>query len=338
MYVESEIKRKAIKHVSTKPQGSQQKKTIVGTSAPAAVAVLLCTYNGAGFLEQQLASISAQLFEDWVIYVSDDGSTDATLAILKAFTLRWGAERMVIRRGPGKGFSANFLSLLKAVPDHHRCYAFCDQDDIWHAEKLGRAVGWLMDNDAVPALFCGRTRLIDEAGTPLGFSPLFQRPPTFQNALMQNIAGGNTMVINHVAYLLMKKTPDDAPLVCHDWWAYLLVTGCGGVVHYDPVPTLAYRQHASNVIGANTTVASRFVRLRGMFKGRLTRWNDENIASLRMLSSDLTSESACSLELFSTLRQARGFKRLQLLKASGFYRQTFLGNCGLLLAVILNRI
>ncbi len=320
------------------PSAPENEAAQIDGPARGAAAILLCTYNGAGFLEEQLASIAGQSYANWVLYASDDGSTDATLPLLMAFQDRLGAHRVIIRCGPGKGFSANFLSLVREVSASYDFYAFCDQDDVWHPDKLQKSVAWLGQQMTVPALHCGRTRLIDEKGAPLGFSPLFNKEPSFDNALMQNIAGGNTMAINRYAYQLLKKTPLNAPLVCHDWWAYLMVAGCGGVVCYSPTPTLDYRQHTHNVIGANTTLVSRLMRLRGMLKGKLTTWNDENLASLQMVNTELTPEARLSLERFAALRHSTLIKRLWLLLISGFYRQTFLGNCGLLLAVLIKRI
>ena len=73
-----------------------------------------------------------------------------------------------------------------------RAYAYADQDDVWDPDKLERARRWLDTVDpAVAALYCSRTRLIDAAGRDAGLSPLFSRPPSFANALAQNIAGGS---------------------------------------------------------------------------------------------------------------------------------------------------
>src|SRR5579864_382059 len=81
-----------------------------GSSGP--IAVLLCTYNGARFLAAQLASYEAQNFSDWRLFVSDDGSQDATLSLLQDFQKKHGAGKVHIRGGPRRGFVANFLSLI----------------------------------------------------------------------------------------------------------------------------------------------------------------------------------------------------------------------------------
>jgi len=69
-------------------------------------------------------------------------------------------------------------------------FAFSDQDDVWYLDKLRRALTWLVAVPGnIPALYCGRTELMSIDGQSYGFSPLFTRPPTFRNALVQNLGG-----------------------------------------------------------------------------------------------------------------------------------------------------
>ncbi|WP_256573351.1 MULTISPECIES: glycosyltransferase family 2 protein [unclassified Pseudomonas] len=303
------------------------------------MAVLLCTFNGGRFLRDQLESIAAQTHSNWVIYASDDGSTDETVEILQQYQQMWGEDRLVLSQGPQSGFTKNFLAVLGRACGQHAYYAFCDQDDYWHPAKLQKALNWLEQQPVQqPSLYCGRTRIINVTGKALGFSPLFNKRPSFENALMQSLAGGNTMMINQAACSLLRETPADTPLVCHDWWAYLLVTGCGGNVYYDPMPTLDYRQHNQNVIGANTTFKDRLDRVDHMLKGSLSEWNTTNISALNTVLSRLTPSNAVTLKRLERARNAPLVTRVKLMVSSRFYRQTFLGNLGLALAVLVKRI
>jgi len=198
------------------------------TGSHTSVAILLATYNGGAFLREQLASYEAQHHGNWYVWASDDGSTDRTLEILAEYQERWG-KRMTVVAGPHQGFVANFLSLVCRPEINADYYAYSDQDDLWEPEKLTRAVAWLsMVPPSIPALYCARTRLVDEQGRDRGFSPLMRRPPSFANALMQNIAGGNTMVFNAAACALLRSVEPGVEVVTFDWWTYLVVTGCGG--------------------------------------------------------------------------------------------------------------
>ena len=104
------------------------------------IAILLCTYNGASFLPAQLASLAAQSFTNWRLFVSDDGSTDETLAVVAEHKEQLGTGLVDIRNGPRQGFVKNFLSLACDPALSFDYYAYCDQDDVWEPGKLARAV------------------------------------------------------------------------------------------------------------------------------------------------------------------------------------------------------
>ncbi|QJP11924.1 glycosyltransferase family 2 protein [Pseudomonas multiresinivorans] len=299
----------------------------------------MSTFNGESYLQEQLDSLYQQTHSDWSIYSSDDGSSDRTLEILRQNQLSLGSERLSIRNGPARGFSSNFLSLLRAGDIDAQYFAFCDQDDLWNPDKLENALNWLSSvPQNVPALFCSRTRLINESGYPMGFSPLFRRPPSFSNALVQSIAGGNTMVMNVAARNLMARTPQDMSVASHDWWAYLLVTGCGGAVFYESTPQVDYRQHGQNLMGSNTRLRDRIARLIKMFDGTFRDWNSANITALESFEQELTALNRTSLDVF---RHARGGSlgcRLAGLRRAGIHRQSMVENLGLTAAILINRV
>ena len=167
----------------------------------------MCTYNGERFLEAQLDSLCAQSFTQWTLYVSDDGSTDATLNIIHRYQSKMGRDKIQCRVGPQKGFAQNFLSLACDPSIKAEYYAFCDQDDVWLPEKLSVAIEHIAFESSPEQLYVysGRTTYTDENLKPIGFSPLFVFPRTFRNALIQSIAGGNTMVFNQATKTLLEK-------------------------------------------------------------------------------------------------------------------------------------
>ncbi len=303
------------------------------------VAILLCTYHGQHFLADQLDSIECQTYPYWEVWASDDGSEDDTHAILERYQRKWGTQRISIHYGPAEGFVSNFLSLTCKADIQADYYAFSDQDDIWEADKLQRAVEWLRNVPAeVPALYCSRTRLVDAENRDLGLSPLFHKPPSFANALIQNIGGANTMVFNEAARRLLREAGENIEVVSHDSWAYMVVTGCGGKVKYDAYPSLRYRQHGGNLVGTNSTWAARRVRIRMLWQGHLRTWNERHLIALQRLQPRLTPESRYTLELLARARKRSLVPRLIDLKKSGIHRQTLLGNLGLLAAAIFKKI
>lgn len=303
------------------------------------VAILLCTYQGEQYLPEQLDSLGAQSHTAWSVWVSDDGSKDNTQDVLGSYRQTWGPDRLHVRAGPRKGFAANFMSLICRDEIAADYYALSDQDDIWHADKLERAVQWLKSvPQEVPALYCSRTELVDENGGKLGYSPLFTRPPSFRNALVQNVGGGNTMVFNNAARNLLKTAGPHVKIAAHDWWIYIVVSGCGGKVLYDSTPSLLYRQHAQNLIGANASVRARLDRIGKLLRGHLKTWNDQHIVAMQPIIPSLSQDSRSVFNRFVSARQRSLIPRVFGILRSGIYRQTRFGNLGLVIAAILNRI
>lgn len=305
----------------------------------AKVAVLMCTYNGETYLGEQLDSFGRQTHSNWIVVVSDDGSQDATLSLLDDYSQNWGAERLRVVTGPKRGFAANFLSLTCREDIDADFFAWSDQDDIWSNDKLEVALAWLQTiPDCVPALYCGRTQLVSELGETLGFSPRFRLPPGFPNALVQSIAGGNTMVFNQAARDLLREAGSDLTIPAHDWWAYQLISGAGGAIHYDPEPKMLYRQHSENLIGSNSGWSARMVRLRMVFQGRFYEWNEQNIRALESMRHRLRKEHLTTLGRFKAARDQTFFRRILGIRLAGLYRQTLMGNLGLTLATLLKKI
>jgi glycosyltransferase involved in cell wall biosynthesis len=292
------------------------------------VAILLALRNGARFLGGQLDSYAAQTGVNWRLIVSDDGSDDAGLHIVADFAADRGSAQISTFPGPRQGLAANFLCLLGLAGPEVPYVALSDQDDVWHPDKLARATTRLAALPAgQPALYCSRTAICDAGLAPLGLSPLFTRPPSFRNALIQNIAGGNTMVLNRAALDLAQAARSEAgKVVVHDWWLYQLITGSGGTVLYDEAPTLLYRQHGGNQIGANASLRARLRRARMVAGGILRHWNDTNIAALRASAHRLTPENRAVLNAFAKGRARPLPERLRTLGWLGLYRQTRGGN------------
>lgn len=302
------------------------------------VAILLSTYHGQHYLAEQLDSFAQQTHGHWEVKASDDGSQDDTRQILEQYQKKWPAGRLSIYDGPAQGFVANFLTLTCNESIQADYYAYSDQDDIWHADKLERAVRWLASApEGTAALYCSRSRLVDTADQEIGLSPLCGNP-CFANALVQNIAGGNTMVFNNAARALLLQAGAEVPVIYHDWWAYIVVTGCGGQVFFDPEPTLRYRQHDSNQVGMDTGWSARLTHWRRVWHGHCRDRNGGNIAALRNLEARLTPENRAILACFVKARELRLIPRLISLLRSGVHRQSRFGNISLFAETIFKKI
>ena len=299
--------------------------------------VLLCTFNGAAYLDEQLRSLAAQTIPVLNVHVSDDGSTDATLQILQHWQQIWPKGAFQISEGPRQGFAENFRGLvLRASLDPY--IAFSDQDDIWHPDKLECAIAALRATPSVPALYGSRSVLVDEHGQKIGRSPMFRRTPGFANALVQSFAGGNTMVLNQPGFQLMRESSRRTAFLMHDWWAYLIVSGAGGAVYYDPTPHIDYRQHASNVLGGGLSLARRPQRLGELWNGKYVRWNASNLNALDTCSDLLDDRALALIEAFRRVRTSGPISAVRQLRRSKIYRQTPKGDIALMLAALFGRL
>lgn len=312
--------------------------SIPSASSLGHVAILLAVKDGARFLSEQLQSYTEQTHLDWSVHVSDDGSRDTTVDIVQEFA-SGASQQVTLRDGPRAGSASNFLCLVRDGKIDADYFAFSDQDDVWHTEKLKRAISILRAvPSGQPALYCSRTELIDEVGRHLGYSTAFKQPPSFRNALVQSIAGGNTMVFNRPARNLLRNVSDEG-LVAHDWMTYLVISGAGGMIFYDQIPSVRYRQHRDNLVGSNLGFQASALRLKMVLAGQWQVWNSLNLKVLERLFDHITDENRNILERFVEMRQARPLpQRLSNLWKSGVYRQTRLGDLALLLAVIANKI
>nr|WP_210201708.1 glycosyltransferase family 2 protein [Mesorhizobium loti] len=304
------------------------------------VAILMATYNGEHFLQQQLTSIAAQTYRNLSLWISDDGSTDSTLQIVAAFRAKHLWLPVHVLPGPQAGFVRNFLSMVCDRQIGADFFAFCDQDDVWRHDKVAAAIACLSTVPSkLPAVYVSRTRTIDKDGTCRGTSPLFELPPTVHNALVQSIGGGNTMVFNSQARRLLEIAGSDVAVPSHDWWTYLVVTACGGFAFYDPEPRVDYRQHGENIIGENGSLAARLFRLNLLLKGRFRHWITANIEALSRLGASITPQNRKLIAEFEKVRHARSaVQRVTGIKRLGIHRQTQFGNISLHLAAVLGKL
>ncbi len=218
------------------------------------IQVLLSTYNGEKYLKELMDSVLNQEIKQLTLIIRDDGSNDNTLKILNTYlnerNIKIFAEKNI-------GAIQSFFKLLKLSCPNSDYFAFCDQDDIWERDKLSKAISKFNEfPEEIPLMYCSRIRLVNDKLDIIKYSKIPRKPPSFNNALVENIATGCTIVINNSARkLLLKKTPLSA--LMHDWWIYLTVSAFGKVI-YDIEPKILYRLHSSNAVGIDTNFIRRW--------------------------------------------------------------------------------
>lgn len=300
----------------------------------------MAVYNGARHLRAQLESIAAQSNVEWALLISIDGSDDGSREICEDFSLKFPAGAVRIIDGPRRGAAENFRALISLASTEGLPIALCDQDDVWMPDHLSRALIALgHENQVRPVLYGSRTLICAEDLRVIGLSASPRRPLGFSNALVQNVISGHTMVFNApAAQLLATAHRLCADIVIHDWWIYQVLTGSGGQVIYDEQPSVLYRQHGGNQIGANNGLLASLRRLRGMLSGEQQKWNATNISALLAIRALLVPEAIEKIEAFRAARGAPLPKRLWLIRRAGLRRQGRLAQLSFLLAVLLGKI
>ncbi|WP_314590264.1 glycosyltransferase family 2 protein [Paenibacillus terrigena] len=290
------------------------------------VQVLMSTYNGEAFLDEQLQSILQQSYTEVSILVRDDGSKDNTVSVIDRIIEKNPGE-IVLISGVNLGVVQSFFELLRVSDDDASYYCFCDQDDVWMSDKIERAIRGLQSCTAA-GMFFTSTMLVDQDLKEIKVWPSpHEREPSFYNSLVQNIAVGATMVINKAARdLLICKIPNTNNLLMHDWWAYTCISAFGEVL-YDSNPTIYYRQHGKNVVGGNTTVIQKWKKKWESFRkhsgDKLLR--RQAIEFANHYGSQLEAEKLNQLQLF--IQSRRSLKqRLNYLHKSKLYRQSWTEN------------
>lgn len=303
--------------------------------------ILMATFQGGQYLREQLESLETQEYKNWRLTISDDGSTDDTLLIISKFSKKI-QQSISILKGPGTGPVDNFFHLLNSVETENSgdLFAFSDQDDIWLSHKLELAASHFkkIGISKLPHLYCGRTRVVDDSLHPLTESDMPCREFRFENALLQNIASGNTMIFN-LALLEIIKLISSKNAVWHDWVAYQVATGCGGEVYYEHSSQILYRQHRKNVIGASHDWISK------LFNLIETLWQDHRKKmsliekAMAEIENHLTPESKNTLNgLKAARRHPNPVKRIIMARRVNLYRQKMIHQILFLLGLFLNRI
>ena len=217
------------------------------------VQILLATYNGEKYLREQLDSIINQEYKLWELLIHDDGSSDGTIAILNEYQNDYPKKiRLLIDKKIFSNASKNFFHLIEHRSRKANLFCLCDQDDIWHKNKLKLIIErYKLIEDQKLVLIHSDLSLIDEGGKLLeqSHNKLINFQKNFINkktALYYNPVPGCAMSMNKA---LADKISYCKYMVMHDWWILLSAVYKNTTVHYIQFPLVKYRQHSKNVCG-----------------------------------------------------------------------------------------
>ena len=310
------------------------------------IAICMATCNGGPYLSAQLDSILNQSYNNWILFVRDDHSTDGTPQILQQYASAYEDRIRLIQDASLQGGSAtaNFASILKWVTEYYdfSWFAFSDQDDIWLPDKLEKSMRFIR-NAQIPAekpvLLHTDLKVVDKDLNILGESffdyrsldPMIQ---DLRHLLIQNNVTGCTMLWNKSLNNLISM--DSIAVATHDWWIALIACVFGKILCLQE-PTILYRQHGRNTIGATKVNSLGFVirRLLNLsFVRKTMRMAVEQAGGfLNQYEKYLNQEDKKILQIFSSLYTYRKLSRVIIVCREKFLKQGIVQLVGQLLFI-----
>lgn len=221
--------------------------------------ILLSTYNGSRYILEQLDSIFQQTYQNFTLFIRDDGSSDNTLGLIRGYQEHHPeyASRIHILPNPSGsnlGYMESFWSLLQECGGAD-FYSFCDQDDVWLPDKLLQGVKVLTDaKNNQPLLYFSSFYLCNEDLSQKSPAPPVSLPITFKDVLFYTPAFGFSIIINECLRNTALKISNRRNLP-HDGWMQKLAAAFGQIL-YDPSQTAYYRRHGLAVTTENQSTRS----------------------------------------------------------------------------------
>lgn len=225
--------------------------------------ILLPTYNGAKYLDKQIASLLSQTITDWRLLVRDDGSTDNTVSLIQNYVMQYPDQVVLIKDSYGNlrtsGCLNNLLPFIKG-----EYFMYCDQDDIWEPNKIERSLQEMHKLEEKfpnsPLLVCSDACCIDGNDNVIHESffasqKFIEVTDDYTKMAALNVVQGSTSLMNRKVLEYMKFIPSE---ILHDGWT-AVITAYYGHVKYIHEPLLRYRQHSANVLGAHSVGFHYFV-------------------------------------------------------------------------------
>ena len=221
----------------------------------ATVHIACSVHNNDPYLGEFLASVQQQSHRDWTLWLRDDGSTDRSAAIIAQATANDGRIRLIPDVPVSLGVTQAFAWVLDRIPNEAAYLMFADADDVWLPEKIGvllkamDAAERLADG---PILVHSDLEVVDRTLRTIDssfwhYAGIDGTASSLRDVVVRNPVTGAATMMNTALRRQMSPIPVGAAL--HDWWAACVAAATGRVVAVD-TPTVLYRQHGGNAVGA----------------------------------------------------------------------------------------
>lgn len=302
------------------------------------VTILMATYNGELYLEEQIESILQQTCTGWELIIQDDCSSDGTVAIaLKYVKQNPNKMRIVKREYPSSSAKNNFFSMLKFAKGKY--VMTCDQDDVWLPTKVEVTLNEMQRLEAErgfdrPLLVHTDLRVVNYDLSVITESMfkrqnLDNRRDKLNNLVVQNIVTGCTMMVNRALLDMVYEAPKEAMM--HDWWFALIASAFGKIGFVDQ-STVLYRQHGSNEVGAKEA-RSMWYNLKRLSETKQSTQVLQNTylqaqAFLKIYGEMLLPQLSELVREYSSMPTYGKIRRLQTIYKYQFWKTGYARKCG----------
>ncbi|MDP2071935.1 glycosyltransferase [Methylotenera sp.] len=270
------------------------------------VAVLLSVYNGMEWIREQIDSILNQEGVEVTVFISIDPSSDGSEELCSQFASQYKNIFVLPNVGKFGGAAKNFFRLIRDVDFSNYDYiALADQDDIWQQDKLSKAIEALVrtkvdaySSNVIAFWPDGKQKLISKA-----------QPQRQWDYMFESAGPGCTFVLTKKLALeaqtfLIKNEKKCQNIALHDWFIYAFARSRGFKWFIDREAHMLYRQHASNVVGANVGLKAKLARWQKLREGWLVK-------QVLLIADVLGYHDAWPIQ---KLKQYHFFDRLTLIK------------------------
>ncbi len=297
------------------------------------VAVLLAVYNGEKYLKEQIDSLLDQTVSDIKIIIRNDGSHDASAQIIDNYCLQYPKKVFCLKGEPTGSAAQNFATLLKECDDAEYIM-FCDQDDIWLPDKCEKTLAAMKqaegDNKAIPVLVHTDLKVVDVSLNVINpsffdFQKLIQSDIKLPKLLVQNYVTGCTVMINRA----LRQRCGNIPKGCimHDWWLALVAVLFGRLICLNE-PTMLYRQHSDNQVGAKASYGIALIKRKLQTFGEVKKnYNATYTQAELLLSSygdDLPKEEKELIKKYCEIPNMNKLQKIKAVNKYGFKKGTYL--------------
>ncbi len=301
------------------------------------VTVLLAVYNGERYLKEQLDSLLNQTFKNIKIIIRDDGSSDNSIDIINDYCSKYPDKVSCISGKPTGSAAQNFSKLLELCDDDY--IMLCDQDDIWLPTKIEKTLAAMIKAESggtTPVLVHSDLTVVDhklEVISPsfFDFYKLKQNNITLPRLLVQNYVTGCTVMINRALKQKCGKIPNEA--IMHDWWLALVAQIFGKLICINE-PTILYRQHERNQVGAKASYGVAYIKQKFSSINRVYKLYKATYTQAKQIFNqfgDMLSVSQKQIiELYCNIPKVNKIKRIYTIHKYGFKKCTRLrviGQC-----------